>query len=157
MATSKLKNKPIQLNSPTSDQSTDPTCFLHSSARIILKIMRIVMPDYLEFSYTENTTCDKYYNQQKFVDIIDVEYITSEKCGTVQYNNLILFMFVYFTMYKDPVFQNSISKNPDPTIKPQWTVLENFNNTFLSAKTLPVIDCTLFNRYHNQTEYCSYI
>jgi hypothetical protein len=157
MTSSKLKNNPIQVNSPTSDQSTDPTCFLHSSARIILKIMRIVMPDYLEFSYTENTHCDKYYNQQKFVDIIDVEYITSEKCGTVQYNNLILFMFVYFTMYKDPVFQNSISKNPDATLKPQWTVLENFNNTFLSAKTLPVIDCTLFNRYNNQTEYCSYI
>lgn len=135
--------------SPVSDQALDPTCFIHSSARIILKAMRNVIPELLEFTYnTENKACDQYFNQNIFLENVKLEnIITDTLCDSVQYNYLVLFMFIYFIMYSTPHFFD--------TYIIQVQTFNDFIDIYIN-KT-PTINCNLFNGYYNKDAYCDHI
>ena len=100
-----------QISSNVSDQSDKPTCWGFSVARVILKFIKSILPE-LQTLSTDRTTCNKYYNIDKFTsnltkkkfffkqkNLPDIfKSISSKKCGEKEYKNLCLFMFIYYQL-----------------------------------------------------------
>jgi len=66
----------------------DGTCWAYASTTVILKLMKNIIPEDLEY-IDENDTCDY---QENIVDL------NPDRCGLIDYNNIILFKYLYYIL-----------------------------------------------------------
>ena len=85
-----------QISANISNQVGFPICWAYSCARVILKVIKQVIPD--EFPKDDldtNLNCDLFYNKTKFERNFD-KHINPANCGEKEYNNLMLFMYIVY-------------------------------------------------------------
>ena len=67
------------------------TCWAFSISTTILKMFKNIIPEDLEY-ITESDVCDDKYEEANFDNL---DGITPENCGQIDYNNIILFKYIY--------------------------------------------------------------
>lgn len=104
-----------QISPNVANQSREHTCWAFTSARVIQKFIKRLLPN-LQTLSTDIEVCDKYYHIDKFNKKLNektvrsirntfvnnlpdfFKSITPRKCGEKEYKNLCLFMFIYFQL-----------------------------------------------------------
>jgi hypothetical protein len=145
-----------QISSNVSDQRDQPTCWIFTASRVILKFIKSFLQD-LRTLPTDNTACDKYYSFDKFnANLINknrfflkqkqipdfFKRITSRKCGEKEYKNLCLFMFIYYNLAEKFGCSSGAT----------FTAMEWFTNEFLNKKMDSIDDTNIYilpNPYNN--------
>ena len=85
-----------QISANVSNQGILPICWAYSCARVILKVIKQVIPD--EFPTNDldtNPNCDLFYSKTKFERNFD-KHINPANCGEKEYNNIMLFMYIVY-------------------------------------------------------------
>ena len=138
-----------EISLAVANQTINPTCWSFGAAKIILKFLRRFFKKTLKSDMLQllppnggyNRTCDKYYNIDKFKSTINqsvlgclykknlsscigFEEITEGVCGEKEYNNLCLYMFIYFKLIEK--YGRNSASNSEALV---W-----FTNEFLTKK-----------------------
>jgi hypothetical protein len=91
-----LEESPLYIKNPISrnisDQGRSPSCWDHSATRVILRVIKMIIPEFFPKTNGTNKDCNELYNQDFFYDI----YKKSEKCDNPkELNNLIMYIYIF--------------------------------------------------------------
>ena len=82
------------ISNNVANQTSHDECYAFAVARVILNFIKLTL---VELNALEKKECDEFYNIDLFASDTSSN-ITPEYCGENEYNNLCLYMFIYYTL-----------------------------------------------------------